>query len=117
MATGITVALTAIGLIVLFSYTALNKAFAFSVLQESLQNSPLIPVWTAGAIGVVVIALMLASSVCLLIGFWKSAFMGIGLIASTALVVLFTLYVTAIVTITPFRPCVCQETERPRPEY
>lgn len=45
--------------------------------------------------------------ILLLVGFWKAKIMEIGLWCTTALLLVFTLYVAAIMTVAPYRPCIC----------
>lgn len=103
----ITIYLLVIAFMVLFGYTGMAKAAAFKLFRDGLQDSPFIPAWSAGVAAAAAITAMLGIPISLLIGFWKAKFMESGLSATLVLMAFFTLYVAAILTIAPYKPCLC----------
>lgn len=103
----ITLYLLAVGLIVLFGIAGVDKVTNLSTFQEGLKNSPFVPVWAAWLVAYAVIASFFAIAILLLIGFWKDRIMEVGLWLATGLLLIFTLYIAAIVTGITYKPCTC----------
>jgi putative oxidoreductase len=88
--------------ILLFVYTAINKFMEGARFENTLSKSPLIGdyagllSWSLPAVEIAVAILLLVPKTRLL-----------GLYASTALMVLFTLYIGYMIAFTPKLPCSC----------
>lgn len=102
-----TLYLVAIGFIVLFGIAGADKIANLAAFQDGLKNSPFIPAWGAWPTAYMVVAAFYGTAILLLIGFWKPPMMRIGLWCATALLLIFTLYVAAIVTGMTYKPCTC----------
>lgn len=103
----ITFFLLVIGFIVLFGFAGTDKVTHLAKFQDGLKNSPFIPVWAAWLFAYAVIASFFAIAISLLIGFWKPKIITIGLWLATGLLLIFTLYIAAIVTGITYKPCTC----------
>ncbi len=103
----ITLYLVAIGFIVLFGFAGTDKVTNLATFQDGLINSPFIPAWSAWLMAYVIVAAFFAIGILLLIGFWKPRIMEMGLWLATGLLLVFTLYVAAIVTGVTYKPCTC----------
>ncbi|HWK99591.1 MAG TPA: MauE/DoxX family redox-associated membrane protein [Parapedobacter sp.] len=102
-----TLYLLAIGFIVLFGIAGADKVANLAAFQDGLKNSPFIPSWSAWPVAYMIVTAIYGIAILLLLGFWKPPMMRIGLWCATALLFVFTLYVLAIMTIAPYRPCIC----------
>lgn len=102
-----TLYLIAIGFIVLFGIAGVDKIANLNTFQDGLKNSPFIPNWSSWPTAIATITSFFVINGLLLAGFWKPSMMRIGLWCATALLFVFTLYVAAIMTMAPYRPCIC----------
>src|SRR3546814_7749476 len=99
--------LLVIGIIVLFGFAGMDKVANLSTFQDGLKNSPYIPIWATWPVAYAVITAFFAIVILLLIGFWNPKIIAIGLWVATGLLLIFTLYVAAIVTGIAYKPCTC----------
>ncbi|WP_379025230.1 MauE/DoxX family redox-associated membrane protein [Parapedobacter deserti] len=102
-----TLYVVAIGFIVLLGFAGTDKVTNLTMFQDGLKNSPFIPAWAAWPVAITTVIAFYGIIILLLVGFWKAKIMEIGLWCKTALLLAFTLYVAAIMTKAPYRPCIC----------
>jgi putative oxidoreductase len=88
--------------ILLFTYTAITKLLVLSTFEYTLSKSPLLE-WAAGPLSVGIPVIELIIAVLLLVPRTRLT----GLYVFTGLMVLFTLWITYLLTIASHRPCSC----------
>lgn len=98
----ITVEIISILLIILFVYSALSKLLEFQNFQAQLGQSPLLSAYT-GFISYAVLAVEFV--IAILLAIHRTRF--IGLLASFALMLMFTAYIIVILNYSSFIPCSC----------
>lgn len=94
--------LTRLLLIILFAYTAFSKVLDYKKLFQHLHDSPLLPAffsylaWLVPLVEFIVVVLLIIPRT-----------LRCGLLWSSVLMFLFTLYVLAILTVADYVPCSC----------
>jgi len=88
--------------VILFLYTGISKIMDYSIFKEQLAESPVLgPVAPVIAIGLPILEFLLVAG--LLIPRWRLR----AFYASTALMVAFTIYITALMLFADHLPCSC----------
>lgn len=88
--------------IILFLYTAFSKLFLFTVYLDDLHRSPLLAPF-ANYLSI----LLPLSEIAVAVALFLPQYRKIGLYGAAALMVMFTGYVTYVLTLTTKRPCTC----------
>jgi hypothetical protein len=88
--------------VILFIYTGISKIMEYSIFKEQLAESPVLgPVAPVIAIGLPILEFLLVAM--LVVPKWRLK----GFYASTALMVAFTIYITALMLFADHLPCSC----------